>query len=224
MSLPTVACVLRSGAEYNREHVLALYRQVARWWPPGEELRFIALSDAPIHYGGIETRAIGHTHEGTCVGWWAKMALFHPAQEDLGDILYFDLDTLIVGDLYDIVHTSGFTMLSDFGNPWAAQSGMMLLPRAVRRAVREVWGHGFVTTMRRFRGDGEFLDSLYRDTVQRWQTVIPDQIVSFKYHVRQNPGLAVPAEARVICYHGKPRPWNTPLWAKFASLSETPAT
>lgn len=217
---PTVACVLRSGGEYTREHVIALHRQVSRWWPGAMALRFVALTDTPIGHDGIEERDISKSREGQLEGWWAKMALFQPKQHDLGAVLYFDLDTMVVNTLADIVDVGGRVMLSDFGNPWAAQSGLMHLPKEMRKEVWQHWDED--PSPARARGDGEFLDKLYRHSVARWQTVVPDQIVSYKYHIRQTPGLLVEDDVSVICFHGKPRPWHTPLWARY-SLAETHA-
>jgi hypothetical protein len=204
----SVVCVLRGGGEFVPEHVRKLHEGVKKWWPAGQKLRFVALTDTPINTKGIEERPLYHNWR----RWWAKMHLFAGAQDDLGDILYFDLDTLIVGNLWHIAAPKSLTLLRDFHHAERVQSGMMYLPVATRPAICAAFADGPQAFMETTRGDGEFLDRLVRKTANRWQDVVPNQVVSFKVHVRQRKGLEVPPGAHVICFHGQPRPWTTPLW------------
>lgn len=203
-----VVCVLRGGGEYRAEHVFALHEGVAHWWPKDRALRFVALTDTPIRMRGIEERPLRQEWQ----GWWAKMEMFLGAHDDLGTILYLDLDTMVVGGLGDIARTEHLTLLQDFYYPAKVQSGMMVLPRADRAEACGAFFERPQATMRNARGDGEFLDSMWRTTAQRWQTALPDQVVSYKVHVRQRPKQTIPPRARVVCFHGNPRPWATALW------------
>ena len=74
----TVACVLRKSAEYDTDYV-------------------DKLSDGVKRHLGLTPLCI---EDSRWPGWWCKMAMF--ASEHTGDILYFDLDTVIVGDLTEI--------------------------------------------------------------------------------------------------------------------------
>ncbi len=202
----TVVCVLRGGGEYTPDHVRALYQGVRQWWPRAlRPLRFVALTDTPIEQTGVEERPLRNTYR----GWWAKMDLFAAAQDDLGDILYFDLDTMIVGDLEQIVAARGLILLRDFYYSEKAQSGMMHLPAKVRPEAMAAFMEG---AMSQYHGDGEFLDALWRHRAKRWQDALVGQVVSYKVHVRQRRGQTVPPNARVVCFHGRPRPWDSPLW------------
>lgn len=210
MSSPVVVCVLRGGGEYTVEHVQALRAGTQRWWPQDVPFRFVALTDTPISAAGIEERPLQYGWK----GWWAKMELFTAAQDDLGDILYFDLDTMIVGPLGGITGVSSLTLLSDFYRLERAQSGVMYLPLKDRPEACAAWMEWQRAPSFPFRGDGEFLDYLWRNKAARWQDVLPEQIVSYKVHVRQRKGQTLPPDARVLCFHGRPRPWMTPLWAR----------
>jgi hypothetical protein len=130
------------------------------------------------------------------------MALFEPKQS--GDILYFDLDTLIVGDLSDIASVGCLTMLSDFNILDRLQSGVMYLPEGDRAAVWDEWIKNPDEIMARYRGfgDGGFIADVLPHAA-RWQDILPGQIVSYKAHVRK--GLMT-EDARVVCFHGQPRP------------------
>lgn len=202
----SVACVLRRGGDFTREHVVALYQGVSHHWPKGLPLRFVALSDTPIDVPGIEYRPLRNSAR----GWWAKMELFEAAQDDLGDILYFDLDTMIVGSLEHVVGVGGLTLLADFNRPQLLQSGVMYLPAKARPYVYATWLEDPKGIMKQFRGDGEFLDAVWQGVAQTWQDAVPRRVVSYKVHVRKTGTL--PPLASVVCFHGQPRPWQTPLW------------
>lgn len=210
MRTPTVVCVLRSGGDYKPEHVAALHARVQKWWLAA--LRFVVLTDTPVNCPGVEERALPVQ---VATGWWSKLWMFHPRHDDLGDMLYFDLDTVIVGALDAIARVGQLTLLRDFYRPERAQSGMMYLPLGKRGVVWRQWSdQGMKRIMQAYRGDGEFLDSLWRNEALRWQDALPGHVVSYKVHVRQVKGQIPPEDARVVCFHGNPRPWKTVLWER----------
>jgi hypothetical protein len=64
-------------------------------------------------------------------------------------------------------------------------------------------------------GDQRFLERFWIDKAARWQDLVPGRVVSYKVHVR--PAVrkdrefgngSIPQDASVICFHGKPRPWE----------------
>lgn len=57
--------------------------------------RFVVLTDRPEDLPGYETILV----PATLPGWWAKMALFEKRWRAGERVLYFDLDTVICGDL-----------------------------------------------------------------------------------------------------------------------------
>jgi hypothetical protein len=141
-------------------------------------------------------------------GWWAKMELFSP--QIPGDFLFMDLDTVLVGPLDDILKVKKLTLLRDFYRDGkklkeGLGGGLIYLPEAERARVWEFWRTNPAMNMRIYaRGDQHLFERLYLNTAQRWQDVVPGQVVSWKVHCT----AGVPPEARVICFHGKPRPWE----------------
>ena len=208
-----VVCVLRSGGDYSPTHVGRLQRQLARHLP-GAELT--CLSDV-----NVPCRRIALRQDWSGVrGWWAKMELFAPWVE--GDLLYFDLDTSLVGDLGDIAAVRSLTMLQDFNFAAHASSGMMFLPEAERPRIWETFardpahwiGHYDDPQREDARwGDQAFLTDHGLDRAQRWQSVVPDQVYSYKVHDLARDGM--PPNARVICFHGQPRPWSPNVAPEF---------
>lgn len=141
------------------------------------------------------------------------MELFRPDIE--GDLLFMDLDTLLIGPLDDIAGVNRLTILRDFyrdgvykGRSEGLQSSIMYLPEADRVAV---WADFIrnpvlaMTTCQR-HGDQGFLERHYLQCATRWQDVLPGQVVSWKVHCRDG----VPSTTRVICAHGKPKFWDLP--------------
>lgn len=206
MNVPTVVSVLRSGGEYRPEHVYELYAGVEKYWPADWPLHFVCLTDVPLHYpqgpnNCIYVEPLVYSWK----SWWSKMELFRPDLERLGNILYFDLDTVIVGDLTDVSGMDRLTLLSDFYQLANVASGVMFLPVGRRPEMWHAWLDG-APKQRRYRGDQEFMRTVW-NAEQRWQDVLPGQVVSYKVHVKNYHGT-MPPGARVVCFHGKPRPWQ----------------
>lgn len=192
------AClVLRQSAEYTIERAEAL---IAGMRAQGCEP--FALSDAPL---SCETVALLHDWP----GWWSKMELFRPSLWEAGNLLYFDIDTVLRGPIDDLLAVARDTLLTDFYHPARRNSGVMLLTPEGRRAVWQQWVRRDPKLAMRAAGrlgDGAFISHAMGDRALRWQNIRPGRIVSYKVHVR--PTGAVPGGASVVCFHGKPRPWE----------------
>lgn len=93
-----VACV-RSGRRYPFEYVTRLRSMVERHMPP-IAWEFVCITDQPERSRGV--RSVDIEIAGL-PGWWAKMALFQKAWRAGHSVLYFDLDTVICGDLSPLV-------------------------------------------------------------------------------------------------------------------------
>lgn len=225
MSELTIACVLRSGGDYGPEWVQALGSGVHRASPG---VHFECLTNRDIVSVG---RAIPFTQlRHGWPGWWSKIEIFRPGlfrPDDL--VLYVDLDTLVVGDLTPFFEYSGeLAMLSDFGRPRRAQSGVMLFrPGAETERIYREFMRSPAQHMRRHRGDGEWLDT--HANPDRLQDLFPGKIVSFKKHCRKAPPKTPPeGDVRIVCFHGRPRPnaqaagWGHEAWK--AQLDRVQAT
>lgn len=185
----TVACVLRSGGDYDPSWVYALHRGVSRHL---QDFEFLCLTDTPV---AVPWVPLLHGWR----GWWSKAELFRPGLFQ-GPVLYFDLDTLIVGELEELASYRGpHARLSDFYQPNLAASGVMawtpgLHTEAIYNAALKLNG--------RFpSGRSDYWYAKVAPKVDRLQQLYPGQLVSFKAHARQGP----PAAARVVCGHGRPR-------------------
>ena len=185
--MATIVTVLRSGGEYKPEHVKRLAAMV-----PG----LICLSDVRI--AGIECRPLMTNWP----GWWSKMEAFGPSIE--GDMLLMDLDTTVlrVPELPTVT-----TVLDDFYRPALMGSGFMYVTEADRdlcwqEFIKNPKGHMARCTTREAWGDQGFLMPFIGKRA-RWGA----NVRSYKVHCRNG----IPKGTDVICFHGKPRPWDIVL-------------
>lgn len=198
----TVACVLRWGGCYTTDYVERLRDGVSKHLQ--EKHNFICLSDVAVSCGRIP---LVHNWP----GWWSKMELF----KLLPPVLYFDLDTVITGDLSDIAaaaHEHPLILLRDFYREKGFGSGMMAWATD-QSAIYDKFAADSQGIMGRLggRGDQGFIEeTVARSAVSLWHDLLPGQVVSYKAHVRNKQ---FPADARVVCFHGKPRPHEVEgLW------------
>lgn len=156
--------------------------------------------------GGIEKnctvphRFIVKTNTGES-GWWSKLTLFKPDTFPVGDrILYFDLDTWIVGNIDDLANYDGyFAGLRDFYQPNNLGSGVLAWKAG---EFDKIWSKWVAIGKPKLRiGDQAFIYMMIPDAV-RLQDKFPNKIVSYKTHCRSG----IPEEASIVCFHGKPRP------------------
>lgn len=223
--------VLRSGGEYTVEHVAALRRNLLKT-SPGWELGLVTDLHAELLTLGtgeiVADRIVTPRANRHYPGWWMKMNLFNTGTHWMeGDILYCDLDTVLIGDITPLWDAGGTIMLRDFyrlGDYFG--SGLMRLTAPERNVVWKEWNRDADVAMMAIAnvpgGDQAFLETVAGFTARRWQDVMPGAVCSYKVHIRDrepNPATAhglppeiqvrVPPEGtRVVCHHGFPRPWQ----------------
>ena len=98
------------------------------------------------------------------------------------------------------------TVLTDFGDPNVIGSGLMYLTESTRARIWADWircpqAHMDAHVKWPAGDQGFLLKHLKR--AKRWQNMA--KVYSWKIHCKRG----IPADADVVCFHGKPRPWNT---------------
>lgn len=208
----TIACVLKSGRferaiykdGYTAEDVLRLKNMVTDNLQVPH--RFVCFSDVDVP---CERIPLKHGWS----GWWSKIELFSEVFDDT--VLYFDLDTVIAGDLSDIaLHPHQFTMLRDFGKHGIPNSGVM----AWRGDYTHIYER-FKKEPRRYMvtyltppklGDQAYISDVQKP-IELFQDCMPGQIVSYKKDIVGKPR---PADVRVVCFHGEPKGAGSSGWVK----------
>lgn len=207
MSAPVqIACVMRSGGPtYNARYVNALYNGFMR--NSRHPLELTVLTDSPV---GINpaVRVVPLEHD--WVGWWSKIELFRPGIWQSGRVWYFDLDTIIIGDVTEMLTSESlgdnFYALNDPLYPGRLASGTLTW-MANDPAATEIYT-GFIDN------DECIMSSCSTCGDQCWigiamrernylQDVFPNKLKSFK---RDCPDGRCVGEANVVYFHGQPRP------------------
>jgi len=202
----TIVIVLRSGGDFAFRDVELLARHVNGKWKSTTRPRIICFWDKASSYynlGNIELVPLKNEWP----RWWSRMILYSPEMEQYRPFLYVDLDTVIVQSLenlfnlvYDNYLESQYITLEDFYQKGTLATGLAWFP-AESTKLKTVWDAWQKT------GPGPSrMDYFLRTVVKQdkyWQ-----QITNTIYNSKPKPGVFlenVPANADVICFHGKPR-------------------
>lgn len=146
-------------------------------------------------------------------GWWSKIEIFRPGLfED--EILYIDLDTVILDSIGDMFyHGKDFVGLRPF-NPINAvrqnyfASGMMSWKNDSEYQMSFIYEcFDYEKHTRMFPGDQDYISARLQShdvhNTAYWQDIVGG-IYSYKRHIKN--GKVCPDKARVVCFHGEPRP------------------
>lgn len=200
--------VLRQGGEYTIDHVTLLNRQLKKLHPDATLICIVDyLPKGFYNEGNIYFMPTPDDWP----DWWVKMNLFNPllvTGDRDGNVLYCDLDTVLVGPLDDLWNAEGNVILRDFYRPNGLGSGLMKVGAGYRRKIWSEWNKAPYQHIRDYKagGDQAFLESLNMPWY-RWQDVLPaDTVCSFKADIQGSREL--PRDCRVVCFHGQPRPWD----------------
>jgi hypothetical protein len=159
--------------------------------------------------------------------WWYKIQLFNPIHmlPDQGQMLYFDLDTVIVGNIDWLwnVNRDRFWAARDFqylmkSSRWKINSSVMWFdPLKYSYVFKEFDIKQIVNNARcPWHGDQDYIFSKVKTDVNYYNT---DQILSYRWQVKEggfdfryrkpiNPGAesTISGTASVLIFHGNPKP------------------
>lgn len=206
-----IACVCRSGGRYTPLWVSRLRHGVSQHLRTPH--RFTVLTDLPAK-DFPQCHVVPLIHDWP--GWWAKVELFRP-EVFSGPVTYFDLDTLVVGPLDELVTWEHrFTMTHEFYRPGRFCSTAMSwegdFSFAYRnfkedpRTIMASYAHGGAAVALEGRiGDQAYLEdqmAAYGVPIATYEeTIHPLAVSSFKVSARKGP----PPEASVVAFHGRPK-------------------
>lgn len=220
-----VACVLH-GRAYDWCYVERLYNMIHRHLPAA--VRFHVWTE---HDRSVPPHMIKHVLEewpgvtGPKKSWWYKLQMFDP-KHHAGDLLYFDLDTIIVGDISWIVQesTEQLWILRDFRylqNPrmiYNVNSSVMWWNTNDMSYVwREFEKRGVTDVVKTYHGDQDLINALVpphrrqfldQDRVASWRWQIFDGGWDFRSRRSRAPGTGVSVndQVSVVVLHGNPKP------------------
>ncbi len=219
-----VACVIH-GNVYDFQYVTKLCSMISRNLDHPVRLNVLTEPSRSIPRNIIKHDLIEWPGvQGRRAAWWYKMQLFRP-DLDLGQILYFDLDTVIIDDLNWILNLDleFFWTIRDFKYLWrphynVINSSMMYFDRLHYQYVWDDFSSRDLSHIRtKYRGDQDYLTEViesrhirfidaYRAQSWRWQ--ILDGGLDVRTRQPRHPGkgpMITPGTSVVIC-HGNPKP------------------
>jgi hypothetical protein len=211
-----IVCV-KAGDLYSADYVNRLYAMVARNLTAGHEGRFVCFTDDDTDIRQeIHCRPLP---EGVA-GWWNKLYLFAPGQFEHRDrVLYFDLDTVMVGDLDEIALYDGeFAILRDFYREDGWQSSVMGWKAGFGAEIWQRWnreGRPEAVNTATTHGDQAWIEKVV-PKAEILQDLYPGKFVSYKRDCIPYP----PEGASVCVFHGEPKPhdcgrsWVEAMWTE----------
>jgi len=204
----TVVCVYWQGPfsgekeRYPIWWIEKLKRMVAKHLPL--EHRFVCMSNVEVPCERIPL-------ENNWEGWWSKIELFRPGLFS-GQVLYLDLDTVIVGSLEPLLEFGslpfiGLRAFNPLKSSIISYMGSAILTWKTNGSFDFLYNEfDFQEHSSEFTGDQDYISAmLYRRKIKlaHWQVLVPG-IYSYKRHIRK--GTKLKDDPRIICFHGNPRP------------------
>ena len=201
----TVACVYKPGKGFSTEYVYRLRDGLLKQSVP---FKFLCLTtDRDL----VRILADDARHIPSILpGWWNKLFLFSPIMP-LGRIVYFDLDTVVSGNIENLLSYTGKKplFLDDFYYPGNLATGIMawegeqlsfLYDKFMKNkgAIIGECDRGARSNV----GDQAYLRKEIRK--EDWLPVqgVQEGVLSYKKDMRTKQNKT----ANIVCFHGHPRP------------------
>jgi hypothetical protein len=202
-----VVCVLKSGGDYDADYVYKLQNMVKRNTTIPHD--FICFSDMELDCKTVKLRD-------NLPGCWSKVEMFRKGAIEADRVVYFDLDTVILNNIDDILRADhNFLGL----RPWNPRN----FNRGMFASGMMAWENSrFDYVYRDFRekdiannpsGDQQYMSNsiIGHGDKFRFMQKYHRGIYSFKRNCRPKK----PIDTRIVCFHGKPRPHEcSEKWVK----------
>ena len=201
-----VACV-RTGNKYPSEYVHRLRLMVEKYLT--NDYEFICLTDHPREVN-CNTLDISEFYLN---GWWGKMALFEPTWRKGERVIYFDLDTVICGDLSPL-----FNLFVDFGlcanftrasgnKSWPCHYGSCVMTIGPNRC-EDVWHNFNANDVRLMRSAGNYGDQKVIEELSPGATLLQDVLPKGFFLGYRDLTNYKPKGCSVVVFAGSSKPHN----------------
>jgi uncharacterized Rossmann fold enzyme len=207
-----ICCVCVNTDTYMDGHAVEaveiLYSMVRRNLSAGLRGRFTVFTDNPAAFdkmAGVQTKQLPAGPQ----GWFNKLYLFSEHAFPKGErVLYFDLDTVITGQLDDIAaYTGFFAIMRDAYRLHGWQSAVMAWEAGT---LDDLWlGYCNAGYPEIEGGDQAWIEQ-FQPKADIWQKMFPKAFRSYKLECSE----FVPKGTSVVYFHGRPRPHEVQGWVK----------
>jgi hypothetical protein len=217
------ACVIHGNA-YDWQYVERLYNMLSRHISPGIKLHVYTEATRPVPEPMIKHELTPWPITSTKKSWWYKMQLFNPAHH-VGPLLYFDLDTVIVGNIDWIWQQPAayFWAIRDFKYLWrpnhtGVNSSVMWWNTEHYKNVWDTFAQqDLATIMRKYPGDQDYISAVIPENqrrffdvnrVQSWRWQCLDGGYDFRKRRHRAPGTGtqITDSTSIMVFHGNPKP------------------
>ena len=217
------ACVIH-GTAYSWTYVERLHSMLSRHITPGIRLHVYTEANRSVPEPMIKHELETWTITSSKKSWWYKMQLFNPAHH-AGPLLYFDLDTVIVGNLDWIwqLPTTYFWAIRDFKYLWRPNH------TGINSSViwwdtqdyKNIWStfvqQDLTAIMGKYPGDQDYMSAMIPENqrrffdatrVQSWRWQCVDGGYNFQKRRYHTPGTGtqVADSTSIMVFHGNPKP------------------
>ena len=218
------ACVIH-GSGYSWTYVERLYNMLTRQLPQG--IRFHVYTE---HDRSVPPHMIKHCLmdwpgiSGPKRSWWYKMQLFN-SEHNQGNLLYFDLDCVIINNISWITQlsTDCFWCIRDFRylqSPSHSGINSSVMWWNIEK-FSHVWTDfeklDIEQTVKKYHGDQDYIGAVIdhnqrrnfeKSQLQSWRWQIREGGYDFARRRSKNPGAPtiVGDETSILVFHGKPKP------------------
>jgi len=218
------ACVIH-GDGYDWIYVERLYNMLLRHMPAGIRFHVYTEHDRPVPAHMIKHVLTNWPEiSGPKRSWWYKLQLFNPEHHQ-GNMLYFDLDTVILRDISWIAQlpTEYLWGIRDFKH--LQRPGHLSLNSSVMwwnvEKMSWIWDQfnntNVVNTSRQYPGDQDYLNTVlghnriryFEDNQMqswRWQCLDGGYDFNSRRHKIPGQGTQIPGNTSVLVFHGRPKP------------------
>ena len=230
-------CIVYAGTKFTPKHIQQKRLQLDKYC--SLPTRLTVLTDDPALVTGLglrDTRAVllpkwDITDRQL---WWYKTFMFSDSIDWLSDVVYLDLDTIIVGDIAHFwsYETGRFIICQDFNRKFipdypVSNSSVIRFNPSTYSEIYTHFDSNRTDIIRKFRGDQDYLTDWFKthDGISWWPTA---WCMSYKWEIvhggsrRGGPDLqlpqdylqpdtnwVIPQDCSVVVYHGKPDPFDT---------------
>jgi hypothetical protein len=191
-----------TGDKYPSDYVSILYESVRR---NSRVDNFYCVTDNDYEYPGITVIKLTNSDE----SWWNKLQIFNQAQQLPNELMYLDIDIVILQDLepmwqleYDrMLSIQDFHPRDAYRTQWM-NSSVMLFRRDRCAFIWDEYVKQPAYWQKRFHGDQNYITHILEDRFERWPH---NWCQSWKWDiVSERRGLD--PNCKIAVMHGKPKP------------------
>lgn len=205
--------VWKWGGKYTAEHVNVLVRMIDRHHHKPHRIICVSNEQAGIDWriGKVDDREDfadwPSPHGKGAVSCYRRLRLFAPkAEETFGErIVCIDLDTVITGDITPLFERDEtFVGWQDPLSPKQLCGSLWMLKAGAHPEVWDTFSRDTITRAYSagFRGSDQAVMSYLLPDAARW--IGADGVYSYRAHC----AYRLPVDARIVMFHGKPKPWD----------------